>query len=99
MIPAQAQVQAHSHGQTLSQAAAAEDGAECTAVAQLQSQIDSLQAQLFHLAVARQMARSPASYVSAPTLEDVNALRNKQVKRFKEVPLQKLVPTTRVINI
>ena len=74
MIPAQAKVQAPSHTQPLPQAAAVEDGPGCNAVAQLQSQIDSLQAQLFHFAVARQMALSSAEhYVGAPTLADVNA--------------------------
>ena len=87
MIPAQAQVQVPSHAQHLPQAAAAEDGANSVAVAQLQSQIDALQAQLFELAVARKMALSPAEhYVGAPMLADVKALRNKQVKRFKEMP-------------
>ena len=86
MIPAQAQIQAPSHDQSLLQAAAAEDKAGCDPVAQLRSQIDSLQAQLFHFAVARQMALSPAEhYVGAPTLADVNAFRNKQAGRFKEV--------------
>ena len=78
MIPAQAQVQAPSHAQHLSQAAGAEDCANCVAVAQLQSQINSFQAQLFHLAVARQMALSPAEHnVGAPTFANVNAFRNK----------------------
>ena len=86
MIPAQAQVQAPSHDQPLLQAAAAEDNAGCDAVTQLQSQIDSLQAQLFHLAVARQVALSPAEhYVGASTPDDINAFRTKQVVRFKEV--------------
>ena len=91
MIPAQAQVQAPSHAQHLQQAAAAEDRANSVAVAQLHSQIDSLQAQLFHLAVARQMALCPAEhYVYVPTLANVNAFRNKQVKRFKNV--YKMIP-------
>ena len=86
MIPTQAQVQAPSHAQPLPLAAGAGDSPGCDAVSQLQSQINSLQAQLFHLAVARQMAISPAEhYVSAPTLADINAFRNKQVGRFKEV--------------
>ena len=86
MIPAQTQVQAPYHAQPLPQAAAAEDQPGCNTVAQLQSQIDSLQAHLFHHAVARQMALSFAEHnVGAPRLADVNEFRNKQVKRFKEV--------------
>ena len=86
MIPAQAQVQALSHAQPLPKAAEAEERTGCYAVAQLQSQIDSLQAQLFQLAVARQVALSPAEhYVGASTPDDINAFRTKQVVRFKEV--------------
>ena len=86
MIPAQAQVQAPFHAQPLPKAAEAEERTGCDAVAQLQSQIDSLQAQLFHLAVARQVALSPAEhYVGASTPDDINAFRTKQVVRFKEV--------------
>ena len=84
MIPAQAQVEAPYHAQPLPQAAAAEDRPGCDAVAQLQSQIDSLQAHLFTHAVASQMTLSSAEhYVGAPTLADVNTFRNKQGKRFK----------------
>ena len=91
MIPAQAQIQAPFHAQHLSQAAAAEEGANSVSVAQLQRQIDSFQAQLCHLAVARQMVLSPAeNNVGAPPFADVNAFRNKQVKRFKEV--YKMIP-------
>ena len=86
MIHAQAQTQAPSHAHYLPQAAAAEDEANSVAAAQLQSQIDSLQAQLFHLAVSRQMALSPAEhYVGATTLAYINAFRTKQVVRFKDV--------------
>ena len=86
MIPTQAQVQAPSHAQPLSQAATAGNPPGCDAVSQLQSQINSLQAQLFHLAVARQLALSPAEhYVCAPTLAEINAFRNKQVGRFEQV--------------
>ena len=86
MIPAHAQEQVPSHAQPLPQGAAAEDEPSCEAVTNLQSQIDSLQTQLFHLAVARQMALPLAGhYVSAPTLTDINTFRNKQVGRFKEV--------------
>ena len=64
----------------------AEDGAGCDAVAQLQRQIDALQAQLFQLAVARQMAITPeVHYVNTSTLPDITAFKAKQVVRFNEV--------------
>lgn len=86
MHPAQAPVQeqAHAQAQPLSLPAANRDKAGCFAEALIQSQIDTFQKRLVHLAVAPQIALAPAEHcVNAITFADINALKVKQFVFFK----------------